>query len=293
MTDYKRSAEAILYDLIEESNPGFQASHPLADLVFGVPTAISTPTGSIVNTSVLIKGKPGSQTVDKRTVTYRRINMASLFRNVGPGGVVRVTKYLAATQLPIAELPKLLLDQYGLNIPLANLSGATSIGVGGANNYQVINHLCFTGTITLAWAKGPQILSDLFGSDLSLAGRRYPTKLVDVGDTTKPQGEFLAYNADLSKVSGTLNAITSGVPQGTSGGITSIVAEINAQVPEAAVTTQAAEAARGIGGAKVIWTRYILPHADVPEADPAFARVVVIQSQADSWFQGRILLHYN
>ena len=144
------------------------------------------------------------------------------------------------------------------------------------------------------WEKGKRQLSQLLG-DRVLAGRAWPEGLIDFQDGSKPQGEYIAYDVDFTDPMGpTFDTWGSGGILTDGGAADALVAVLKSKVPSIPWSNKLYYAEYGgIVGLR-LW-RYMLPNPAAPEANKGmYAKVLVLEKYAeDSWFHGRLLLHYN
>lgn len=296
-SDLRKAQDKLLYDLIEESNPGFQAKFPLDKIQFGTPAVKAVDSGDTYkrDTTVLVSARAGSGLIGSRTISYRRIDMTALFRNMvcqiqtwAPAATVALAK-----DVWVSEVNK----RFGI-VTIAsdwnNIAGA--LPVTNVYSNTTVSGLCYKGTVALQWVRGKRPMSDLIpDAKQVLVGRLYPAGNDFTTPGRKPVGEFETYGIDFSPQSGVLepNGATTAFPIGfTSVAMTALLNFLNANTGRTNWSNSDSTIEGGICG--LIWYKYALPAASLPEANSGrFNRVMVIQGVAGSWFSGKILLHYN
>lgn len=286
--DYRKTGNRLIYDLIEESNPGFKDLVPIGSASFGTPVSQAVDPGTIQNTNILVRGAANSTAIGKQTVKYRRVDLSKLFR----GKVLRITEWSAGTSLSVARALELMLLQHGVNLSVADVGDIGTFTVNSAKTFSIASgSLCYLGSITVTWVLGKRGLSTVVGDGV-LPGRNWPTAMIDVGDGSKPQGELMLYNLDYSVHRASWLSFTSGTIYGA--GIQTFVDQLNVLSTPIGTTFTAGQVstAKGLNNVKV--SRYALPNAAVPEANSAaFAYCLVFEPQETAWFFGRLITHFN
>ena len=290
MTDYRKPQGDLLYDLIEESNPGFKSKFSQSDYILDSVTAYTPGTGEIQNTTIRCRAKPGGRALGSKTLKYRRIAMASILRGV----TVKLTNWAPTTTLTIAEVLTTINAMYGLTLVPSDIPATSTITQGNVN-LGVTGSNCYTGIIALNWTKGKRNLSDAItavNGSSNLNGRLWPGGNT-FGGARKPQGDFATYGADLSSQSATLNGlIASGTATTGVAWLTNVATELNAQYGSSFFSSNAATTQGGMGG--LTYAKVTLPNAAYPDANSAkYNRAIVLTAAADSWFQGKLYLHFN
>lgn len=181
MTDLRKSSIDLLYELIEESNPGFTAKFPKGTLKFGAPAA-SSAGGGITNTRIPIRSATGGIAIGTGYLFYRRIELNKLFRGMSP----RIDEYRPNTTMTRREMVGLINQRYGLNIEPADLTAADgtvaaeqSFGIEATTARQ----LCYVGSAGFTWYRGKRPMSDLVpASKRTLNGRVFPAGMSSYAD---------------------------------------------------------------------------------------------------------------
>lgn len=302
MTDYRKPTSELIFDLIEESNPGFKSKYDITKLTLGTPSAITVDPQDPYkrDTQIVVSGAAGSNIIGKQTIQYRRINVRTLMN--GMAVVVSYAYEPSLIQVPAkwrAEVNRIL----GVNIPASAWSSTFNIsrwdnwtpGMGANYTLQMVaNDLCYYSTpgIGYTYVQTKRKAADLFGATPVLAGRLWPGGN-DFGAGSKPRGEFLAYGMDFSEIPN-LNMVAGPVtvPVGGSNAITeAIIAKLKAQSPEYNWSNLAATTQGGILAS--VWTRVALPNAAVPEANPDYKYCWYIPAPTGAWWTGKLIFHFN
>lgn len=294
-SDLRKAQQQLLYDLIEESNPGFKAQFPLDKIDFSAPVAKTPAVGDPYkrDTTVTVTAKAGSGFVGTRTISYRRIDCTVLFRNVL--AQINIFGGVGATALPksvwVAEINR----RYGLATIEADWQSVTNLPSTTTYTLSVVG-LCYKGTITVQWLPGKRPITDLIpDAKQVLVGRTYPAGNDFSNPSRKPIGEFELYGLDASDLKATLEALAASTVMAagsTVGAVTLLVSWLNANSGKDYFSNADSAVKGGLCG--LTWYKYTIPSVSVPEANSTrFTRVIVIQGVAGSWFSGKILLHYN
>lgn len=286
--DYRKAGNQLIYDLIEESNPGFKDYVPIGSAAFGTPVSQTVEPGTIQNTNIVVKGKSGSAAIGQKTIKYRRVDLSKLFR----GKVLRVTEWSSGSTLSVARFCELMLEQHGVNLSVDDVGNIGTFAVNTAKTFTVAPaSLCYIGSITVTWVLGKRKLTTVAGDGL-LPGRNWPDAMIDFGDGSKPQGELLVYNLDYSVHRASWLSFASGTVYTSNVG--DFVTQLNLLSTPAGLTFSGGTIATANGLSNVKVSRYALPNAAVPEANSAqFGFCLVFEPQQDAWFFGRMIAHFN
>lgn len=293
-TDYRKPQSELIYDLIEKSNPGFKTIYPPGSVTFGTPVAITVDGADPYkrDTSITVTPNPGSGGLGRATVQYRRIAFSTVFKNM----TMQLTNYYNATSVPFAVWLPWWAAKYGFGLTTADFSSAPAVNNNSSASVGVpASSLCYKGSITVGWKAGLPQLSELFtDANRALVARLYPGGNDFTLPGRKPTGEFLVYTQDASSIKAILETVPvawfpSNAP---STGIDQICAWLNAN--SEFTDWKVGDATLPHGITNIQWYRYALPSANLPEANSAkYNRAVVIQSAANSWWVGKIIIHYN
>lgn len=292
-TDYRKPQAELIYDLIEKSNPGFKEIFPIGSVTFGAPTNITVDSADPFknDTSVVVTPTSASGAIGKATVKYRRVDLSKAFK----GMTMQLIKYYTASVVPSTVWLPWFAEQYGFSLVASDLTGTPNI-VTGSSTTQTIRttSLCYKGSFTVGWTLGKRPLSDLItDANRALVGRLYPGGNDFTTPGRKPQGEFLVYCQDASALTSLLEAFTSGSTPASDNPL--VVALVNWLLANTQRTDwNTGSATVGTGGlVGSNWYKYSLPNAAIPEANSTkFNRCLVIQGWAQSWFAGKLIIHY-
>jgi hypothetical protein len=321
----KTSAELVL-DLIAVSNPGLPFPLTTDAIFVGPPTTIPVVPPSIANTSARVSSKPGSLYGGSKVVSYRRVNLTDLFKNVTPN----VRKYSAAGEsgsnpFTVYTLLPFLNDVYGLKLTTDDVSdGAfpaySTITEGGVQKRvssftmtAKATSVAFTGSVVIRTQAGQRELASAITKG-ELPGRLYPGGN-DFVTVAKDRLDIIGYGIDFSELMngipvggsiGRLSYFQNGYPIGTSN--PAVVGTAHWDIVSAINQAQGLTLKTGAGGATGTATpaerwnlngattlTVTLPNAAYPEANSKdYNRLAVITaSAANTWAVGRIYLHYN
>lgn len=332
MAIYNKPSKQMVIDLINAGNPNLpfkinETDFELLDLK-GIE---ALPNGH--NTSIRLVAKPNTNYVGNLILTYRRLNISNIFRNMIPVIDYWVPNTGAnGTQLTTStELHPKLGDKYGFLFEPGmwsdmGLSGYHGIRGDAFAITALPANWAFIGTISAKWNIGQQSLDSLLSID-QIPGRLYPggndfTKLEDRQYWITPDG----FDVDYSKNSATFAALESAL--GVNGTIAStvfmgstsssylpalnalktLVQNIKNRNGDNYIVRGNTQADLAVEGIKYDMTgisirNYRLPHADVPEANSEFYnRCIVLDptvlttyypTAAKTWGAGRMILHYN
>lgn len=294
MTDYRKPNSVLIFDLIEESNPGFKTKYDIAKLTISAPTPIVVDPDDPYrrDSLVTIRGGAGSNIVGAQQVSYRRINLATFTR----GTLWTTDQFVppATTLLTSDMYVPYLSKKYGVGFTAEDFP-APSVGrlTTGVTATVSVNDtsLCYTGSFRVLWNKGKQSLVDYFGkSQVALDALFWNA----VDGFEKPKGEFLTFSMDFSDIPNITPGFTQPVfvPANNTHQLPKdIVAYMRTLSPEwdwniGDSTTQ--------GGIEALtWSRFDLPHASVPEANSDdYTGCWAIPAAAGSWFTGKLILHF-
>jgi len=287
MYPYQKPQLELLLDLIKEANPGMPFPPTAANLRFGTPVAQAVPSGGIADTNILVTGK--DPYFGTKVVQYRRINVTQLFRNMMP---FKLTIWTGG-QLPDRTTLKYLNKTFGTAFLDEDVLGSTRPSGNFTQTIPILaTSKCYSGSIDINWQPGPRDVNDFFTAT-ALPGRLFPGGN-DFAPGFKPVGEYMCYEVDFSPLSGTFAQIgASGTWNGASALGIPITNFLKANVSPDFKGDQPHTAYGGLNGLSFI--RVAIPIATVPEANSqstVFKNVVAIIAQPNSWFRGKLLMHY-
>lgn len=290
-TDYKATSIDLLYQLIEYSNPGFTAEFPKGTVQFNTPTVAAIVAGDAYKTDTIVNvsSAPGAGKVGNKDIRYRRIDMGVLFKSM----VVRITDYYSTNALPQQQWRDSFRAKFGISVPDEDFTTGGGIAIGNTTINIKASSLCYKGSFVLNWTKSGRPVSDVItDANRGLAGRLYPGGNDFTTPGRKQQGEFTVYCIDASEVFLQYPTL---VASGTwpSSGIGATLADwLNAHTSRKNWNVGQHTVEGGLTG--LSFFKYTIPNSNVPEANSAkYNRVLVLQSVATSWFEGKIIIHWN
>jgi hypothetical protein len=203
---YNRTARQMLVDLINEGNPDLPFPINLTDYEFTRPVGISVlPNGH--NTEIRIIPKTTAPYNGNVLLTYRRLNLAYLFRNIIP----TVRQWVPNNGNPntgviISNLHALLplfSKKYGILLEPSQIQNVNLTNYNGlrGDNFTISAHsesLVFVGSTPANWILGRRTLEDLIQID-EIDGREYPdgNDFSDI-QSRKPYLTPLFHNVDFT-----------------------------------------------------------------------------------------------
>lgn len=301
-TVYPLPARDMVYDLINESNPGLPQPLTAAVALLGTPTAITPGGGDYRNTQIKLIANGDSQVyIGKKTLAYRRIDLSALFRGMEIKIKKKSSREPGSSGSFMYTLYELLDDinaKYGLSLTTddfvdASITRSAAVGADGyyygqANLVCKPTSLAYIGSVVVKWESDALPFSEVVGNGI-LDGRSWPGGN-DFPVGREPQGEYLFYGVDCSPQAATLNSWSS--PGANNTGTQSFIEWLNSEVGSELLYNVAHTTLNGVSGLTRI--RYTLPNAALPEANSAqFNRAMVFLSQEGSWFSGKMIFHYN
>lgn len=322
MAIYSKTSKQMVVDLINAGNPNLPFPINATDFEFSTPEVIADP-GNGHNTRIRVMSKPNTNYVGNVVVTYRRLTMGYVFRNM----VLSVQNWIAnsganGTALTtIRNLLPLFSDKYGFNFVPEEWNDGTLTGYHGVRGdafsiSPVPTNLAFIGSIQAKWEIGERTLESLLPVD-QVGGRRYPGGN-DFSGTHKywvtPDGfdfDFTQYATSLESISMRVFGYTGSGGAAEMQLLGNLIAN-NCKVRDGAPmskyrhwsasnsSTDPDDTAYGyrgsVGGLNGITPiRLSLPNVNFPEANSEFYNRAIVVTLPDDcpWGAGRIFLHYN
>jgi len=324
MAIYSKTSKQMVVDLINAGNPNLPFPINATDFEFSTPEVITDP-GNGHNTRIRVMAKPNTNYVGNVVVTYRRLTMSYVFRNM----TLQVQNWIANTGAngtvltTVRSLLPLYKDKYGFNfVPEeftdGNLTGYHGIRGDAFNITPLATNLAFIGSVNARWDIGERTLESLLPVD-QVQGRRYPGGN-DFSGAHKYWVTPDGFDVDFTSDAAFLDAFTVGRAFGVSHSTYSLQMQqlgalIAARCPVRPGAPFAAYLHRSVnsndlsspddatygyravtGGLNGLTTvRVTLPHANFPEANSEFYNRAIIVTLPDDcpWGAGRIFLHYN
>lgn len=332
MAIYSKPSKQMVIDLINAGNPNLPFKINETDFELLDLKSIDTlPNGH--NTSIRIVAKPNTNYVGNLILTYRRLNILNVFRNMVPVIDYWVPNTGANSNQLItsSELHSKLGDKYGFLFEAGMWSSVALSGYHGVRGdtftiSALAANWAFIGTISAKWNIGQQSLESLLSID-QIPGRLYPggndfTVVDDRRYWITPDG----FDVDYSKYSATFGTLEPELgTNGTIGysmylgsttsnyatalnSIKALVSSIKTRSGDNYIVRGGLQADLAVEGIKYDMTgvsirNYRLPHAAVPEANSEFYnRCIVLDpdvlttfypTAVKKWGTGRLILHYN
>lgn len=310
-------SQDLVFDLINQSNPNSPVKFSPNNLKLGKMTTLTPTGGAIQNTKIMLSNKPTSEYIGRVEVSYRRIDLAKLFR----GLTITMNKFsLLAKSSTTAwnSFVKDLLPTFNTMMGTAfTADDLVDVAVGrgslnAQNRYQntitisaAATSLAYVGSFSFTWVDAPQDI-DTIVTVTDLNGRAFPGG--NVFDANHPCvlngiGYAVDWTDTLTDIYGGNFAITengfvnagnfaSGMNAAVRVGIEAMLAQLNTMYPSIPKFTPSAMYDK--------WTyRFTpLPASGFPEANAEFFnRALILTPNApgttgDS-FAGILMLHYN
>lgn len=160
MSLYSKPQFDLIYDLIEQSNPGFKSIIPEQVLGFTGAIAVSPSPNPTINAQVRTKLKQvGAGITGVQSFNYRRISLNALFRNTR----FALSFYSDGGALPGVETIRAHLNRvYGLSLEPGELTRGSQVS-GNQYNYSIDSSaLCYTpDTFTISWSNAARSYQDI------------------------------------------------------------------------------------------------------------------------------------
>lgn len=292
MYPYQKTQIALLLDLVKEANPGMPIPLTASNLKAGIPVAQSVPTGGIADTNVLLSGT--GDYIGTKRVQYRRIDLAKFFKNMEPVVINAWSPLSSNTIISNATICDYLNKTYGLSLIAADTDFASTTGANLRSSVVLkAASLCYAPTrFDFIWRPQGRPIDDIFPGK-TLNGRLFPGGN-NFSPGFKPVGEYMCYETDFRPLTTTFAQIgASGTWNGASPLGIAITNFLKTNVSPDFKGDQPHTVYGGLNGLAFI--RMPMPVATVPEANSlstVFKNVVAVIAQPDSWFRGKLLMHY-
>jgi hypothetical protein len=316
MAIYSKTTKQMVVALINAGNPQLPFPINETDFDFSIPEVITDP-GNGHNTRIRVMAKPNTNYTGNVLLTYRRLDIARIFKNVTP----HVQNWIAntganSTVLTTARnLLPLYGEKYGFNFNPAEWTDVNLTGYNGVrgdlwNLTPLATNLAFVGTVPCRWEIGERTLESLLPVD-QLLGRRFPGGndfSVEANHRywVLPDGFDVdytfaaAYLENMYVANGYVGGVRNNVYVGDNyndGGQTvrrwiedNLLRTLKARDGSSYTLVQPAGPQDVVNGINTKYDltglmarRYSLPHPDVPEANSEFYNRVVIYSTAESY----------
>lgn len=317
MAIYGKTAKAMLIDLINEGNPQLPFDINETDFEFSTPEVITPALANGHNTKLRVMAKPSSAYIGNVVVTYRRLSMANIFRNMVPEVEQWFTnqKILNYTQITtLHALLPLFSAKFGITLEttqFADVGLNTFNGVRGDlfNITALATSWAYVGSASAKWTNGEQTLQSLLPVD-TVDGRRYPggnnfaegaprkrfitSDLFDIDFTSDKATWESSYATGY--VIGNPNGVVPGFHQG-------MLNIINSKLAAKGLSLAFVMGTSNPSGYKTVdrsleglqWSRVRLPNANFPEANAEFynSLLYIMLPTSCEWGVGGLYIHYN
>lgn len=186
MPIFNKPSADLVYDLINQANPQLVKPVTTVNTKLGAPAAIANPGLNKLNTSIVVAAVPGGDYIGRKTVNYRRIDLASLTRGV----TVTIERY-SPTQngsasnvrvYSVYELLPFINQRYGLNLTTDDINDAVIYrGATQENGFYTstttvtakATSLGYVGSFALKWKGSAQDIG-LMLAITELPARQFP-----------------------------------------------------------------------------------------------------------------------
>lgn len=278
MSIYDKPSREMLLDAINKQNGLTETPLSWQQIAAGYPELVTTP-GANKNTRVLLYGLNGLGYKGNVTITYDRIDMPTLFRNVVPIVITDpVTK--------LSDLLPFINKKYGLSLIEDDIveQNVSSLGESWILDVSVkAGCLAWKGDFRLRYAKFFPNLADVV-TDVDLSAIIAPW---EVG--TKPQAEYVAYGYDWTDLKTTFEVDW---PFGRA--ITAADVDLLNEIVPLGFTFASPANAKpdevSLLGAQFLGTQAVIAKS---EFDVSYQRVTTIKLAATSNYAGNLILHYS
>lgn len=286
MFKYAKAQTDVLFQLVNESNPGLVEARDLVNSLIGVPAARTPGAGEIQDTSVSIFATPASFYVGKRAVTYRRIDLAKLFANT----VVELDIWQNGSTMTPAIFVQEVNKKYGLALLESDIPAGNRGSQAGVQNMTInATSLLYKGTFVFRWSMGKRTINEIMGS-VRPPGLRWDVNNVE----GKPIATLVGFGVDYTGQLATINqlATTVNLTSTQNPFVKTLITKLNGYTGLNLDILKDHTQVGGLMGLAI--TKVTIPSDNAIEANSAkFNRVLVISALPGSWFCGKFLLHYN
>lgn len=310
---YSKPSKDLVYDLINEANPGLDIPVAPANVVLGTPAVIANQAWPNNNTSIVASPAPGtSDYIGRQTLTYRRLDLSALFR----GQTILIKKFKSVTSSSSGTLMytlyQLLADinaRYGMNLTEDDVTNANILRGNTLEDGQYTTtitvstkatSLGYTGTFALKWINTKQSLEEMV-TIRDIPGRAFPGG----NDFSGAHKDILISNAfglDCTEITKSGNPTWNGAAfamqaPATDAGTVTIIKGILAAVNQKCGTSYSYDVdyktQNGMKG--LTWQAVVLPNANYPEANSTdFNRAFILKVPDDCpWAIGYLVAHLN
>lgn len=184
MPIFNKPSADLVYDLINQANPQLVKPVTTVNTKLGVPAVIASPGLDKLNTTIVVAAVPGGDYIGRKTVSYRRIDLAALTRGV----TIAIDRY-SATQsaagsvvFTVYQLLPFINQRYGLNLTTDDIAdgnilrGSTLVNGQYTTTVTVTakpGSLGYIGSFSLKWTGAAQDIG-LMLAITELPARQFP-----------------------------------------------------------------------------------------------------------------------
>ncbi|MNQ00183.1 hypothetical protein D3C85_128260 [compost metagenome] len=285
MFKYNKAQADVFLQLVNEANPGLVEERDIINSRFGTPVVRTPGAGEIQDTSVSIYATESSFYIGKRVLTYRRLDLGKMFANA----VLELDQWTSNSLLTPTQFCEEVNKKYGLALTVDDIPTANRGSVGTLQQMSIQpNSLLYKGTVFFRWLMGKRTINEIMGS-YKPPGLKWDVGLVQ----GKPLMTFQGYGVDYSGQISSINQLAvSNTLSSANGHQKALINKLVAYTGIPFDLTKSHTAEYGLAG--LILTKVTIPADTAIEANSAkYNRVLMITAAADSWFCGKLLLHYN
>lgn len=196
MPIYEGTAIKNVFDLINRDNPDLPFEVSPTTFIVGVPVAIAL-TPQKHDTQIRLVARTSSMYRGALTLTYRRLALPSLFREVKP----IIERFLLSRWYSLTEFLPLINSQYGLNFSVVDFNDTAGIMHGSyqpSRDFTItarVDSLMYSGAVVMNWRQGKEELGKDIMTVPELAGAVWPggNDFVAVDDR-RAYGTWLFWN---------------------------------------------------------------------------------------------------
>lgn len=285
MSYYSKPQIDLLYNLINESNPGLLEPRDLVNTRIGLPFNRTPAAGEIADTSLELYATPESFYIGKQIVHYRRIDVSRLFANM----TIKIDRWTPSGAINRTILREQINQLFGLtlvddDLPNTNWGGSTY-------NVDILpTSLTYKGRFRFTYTSGKRALDQILPANVeTFQSRFWDSRYVE----GKPLLSLVNVGHDYTRYATEANAISNNWTINNTVPNFGLLANWYSQLCGIRIDPSLSHTEPG-GVAGLTFTRFALPNVNAPEGNAGrFNRVILISSRDDSWFAGKIIMHYN